>query len=214
MKRYILLITIFVNIWAYASAQTFSQSAIPDSVWARMQGKSVPQGSNVKRSSLRYLRLSYYNSAGRAEVGEMICNRKIASAVVEIFRSLYEIKYPIGRIALIDDYGADDVRSMEANNTSCFCYRMKTGGKTISKHGLGLAIDINPLYNPYVKGKTVSPPSGRPYSTDRSSHKDNPMIITYGDPCYRIFTSHGFRWGGAWKTLKDYQHFEWHTVEK
>lgn len=190
-----------------AEAQIFEQYSIPDSIWTRMQGKSYPKGCTMPRSELRYLRLSYYDAEAKVCVGEMVCNRAIAQDLVEIFRELYGNRYRIGRMTLIDDFNADDNRSMEANNTSCFCYRKMTNGNAISKHGLGMAIDINPLYNPYVKGKQVEPEAGRKYAFNRTK-ANVPMLIDRNDLCYKLFTKHGFRWGGAWRSAKDYQHFE------
>lgn len=189
-------------------AQTFTQSRIPDDVWKRMQGRSVPKGCTVKRAELRYLRLSYWDADGVEQVGEMVCNRLIANDLIDIFKQLYDKKYIIGRMALIDDFGASDERSMTNNNTSCFCYRPIAGTKKLSKHSRGMAVDINPLYNPCVKRGKVSPAAGEKYAFRRNTRTDIPMKIDISDLCYRLFISHGFKWGGAWKTTKDYQHFE------
>lgn len=180
----------------------FTSSPIPDSVFQRMKGKSFGANCTVSRSSLRYLRVLHCNADGKTQVGEMVCNKAIAADLIDIFRQLYDAHYRIVRMVLIDDYDADDERSMTANNTSCFNFRIMTGSKTnrVSKHGMGLAVDINPRYNPYVKGNKVSPSNAGKYAT-------NPEI-TRKDLCYRLFTQHGFKWGGAWRTLKDYQHFE------
>ena len=126
------------------------------------------------------------------------------------FAELYRQKYPIERIRPISDYDNDDERSMQANNTSCYCYRPIAGSTKLSNHARGIAIDINPLYNPCVRRKKdgtlkVEPATGRPY-VDRS--KSFKYKITTNDLCYRLFLQHGFRWGGSWRTLKDYQHFE------
>ncbi|MBQ0074308.1 MAG: M15 family metallopeptidase [Prevotella sp.] len=191
----------------------FTQQEIPDDVFRRMQGKSFAKGCTTKRSDLRYLRLLHCNMNGDTQVGEMVCHRTIAAALIDIFRALYESGYRIERMVLIDDYDADDERSMSANNTSCFNFRFMTGSRTrVSLHGRGLAVDINPRYNPYInkKGK-VSPINGKAYAYNRTSStlgnvKD--VIIRRGDICHRLFLKHGFVWGGAWKSLKDYQHFE------
>ena len=109
------------------------------------------------------------------------------------------------RSRLIDDFDGDDVRSMEANNTSCFNYRTKTSGSSLSAHARGMAVDVNPLQNPYVKGEVVEPAAAAEFA-DRSvdfAHK-----ITDDDLCCRLFRSRGFQWGGAWNSVKDYQHFE------
>lgn len=185
----------------------FTSQEIPDAVFRRMQGKSFAQGCTTPRSQLRYLRVLHRNRDGKAQVGELVCHHTIAAALLDIFRQLYDANYCIERMVLIDNYDADDIRSMEANNTSCFNFRFMTGSRTrVSKHGMGLAIDINPLYNPYVKGNFVSPASGKAYARNRSSRQ--PMVIMQGDLCHRLFLSHGFKWGGAWKSPKDYQHFE------
>ena len=122
---------------------------------------------------------------------------------------LYQASYPIERIRLIDEYGGDDTLSMEANNTSCFNYRVVDGTSSLSRHAYGLAVDINPLYNPYVtypNGKRRVSPAASEIYADRSL--DFPAKIDKNDLCYQLFTEHGFTWGGNWKTMKDYQHFQ------
>ena len=156
------------------------------------------------------LRVQYVDFQVKKQCGELICNKVIASDLREIFEELYNAKYPIERIRPISEYGNDDERSMQANNTSCYCYRVVEGSTKLSKHAQGLAIDINPLYNPCVKRKKdgtllIQPATGKPY-VDRS--KKFKYKITRQDLCYRLFTERGFRWGGAWRSLKDYQHFE------
>ena len=208
MKRIITFIVWFTTLTA--NAQTFTIDTISDAVFQRMQGKSYKKDCTVPRSELRYLRLSHYDSQGKEHVGELVCNKKISSDLKEIFKELYQQKYPIERMRLIDDYDADDERSMQANNTSCFNFRTIAGSKKLSKHSLGMAIDINPLYNPYVKrskdGKLlVQPANARKYS-DRSKRWN--YKLEKGDLCYRLFIKHGFKWGGSWTNSKDYQHFE------
>ena len=94
---------------------------------------------------------------------------------------------------------------MAADNTSCFNYRPKTGMRELSKHALGLAVDINPLENPYVRSSRVCPAAGATYA-DRT--KDFPHKIDRNDLCYKLFRERGFTWGGAWRSVQDYQHFE------
>lgn len=193
-----------------ANAQTFTVDTISDAVFQRMQGKSYKAGCTVPRSELRYLRLSHFDASGQEHIGELVCNRLIADDLKEIFRELYRHKYPIERMRLIDDYDADDERSMQDNNTSCFNYRPIAGSNKLSKHSRGLAIDINPLYNPCVRqqkdGTTiVQPANGKAYAK-RKTRK--PYMIDSNDLCYQLFIRHGFKWGGAWRSLKDYQHFE------
>ena len=200
------LLTALLFCWVCPTeAQTFRIDTISDAVFQRMQGKSYPEGCIVSRSELRYLTVSHYDHQGKTHTGELVCNKRIATDLIDIFRSLYKAHYPIERMRLIDDYEADDERSMRANNTSCFCYRAVSGSKKLSKHAQGLAIDINPLYNPYQKGAKVQPANARRYCNRAASF---PYKIEKGDLLYRLFVSHGFSWGGSWRSLKDYQHFE------
>lgn len=188
-----------------AFVPVFTAEPIPAAVEARMRGVSYPDDAEVKLSDLRFLRLAYVDFEGREQIGELVCNKAIADDLVAIFRELFEARYPIRSIRLIDDFGGDDEASMEADNTSCFNYRKKTGMRALSKHALGLAIDINPFENPYVRPSRVRP-SGASAFADRS--KDFPHKIDKEDLCYRLFRAHGFSWGGTWRSVRDYQHFE------
>lgn len=213
MRRFLfILFTIHFSLFTPigVAAQEFSVQPIPDSVFQRMQGRSWPEDCTVRRADLRYLRLSHFDAGKQEHVGEMVCNKAIADDLLEIFRELYRQKYPIQRIRLIDDYEADDERSMRDNNSSCFCYRRVSGTTKLSKHAMGMAVDINTLYNPYVRtGKNgcriVEPATATKY-VDRS--KAFPYKIVKGDLLYRLFLQHGFKWGGSWRTMKDWQHFE------
>lgn len=205
-----ILCLMLMHLMADASAQTFVAEKIPDKVWDRMQGRSYPDNCNVPREELRYLQMSHFDFNGQEHVGQMICHRNIAEDLLFIFRKLYEAKYPIATMRLIDEYEASDSLSMMANNTYCFCYRYVANSKKLSKHSMGMAVDINPLYNPclYVRSGKVMPPEGEAYAYNRITRKDIPGKIDTSDLCYRLFISRGFRWGGHWRSLKDYHHFE------
>lgn len=156
------------------------------------------------------VQVEHVDFQGRTQQGLIVCNKAIANDLREIFAELYKAEYPIERIRPISEYGNDDERSMRANNTSCYCYRVVEGSTKLSNHARGMAVDVNPLYNPCVRRRKdgtmlVQPATGKPY-TDRA--KPFKYKITRHDLCYRLFTQHGFRWGGNWKTVKDYQHFE------
>ena len=156
------------------------------------------------------LTIQHIDAEGVTHEGVLICNQAISRDLKEIFAELYKAKYPIERIRPISEYDNDDERSMQANNTSCYCYRTVEGTTKLSKHARGLAVDINPLYNPCVRRRKdgtllVQPSTGKPYIDRRKHHK---YKITQQDLCYRLFLEHGFTWGGAWRSLKDYQHFE------
>ena len=196
---------------------SFYYEPLSDEMIARITGISYPiteadEELFISYEDLRYLKVLYYDFDGNVQEGELICNASIADDLKEVFYALYENKYPIEKIRLIDEYAGDDTASMEDNNTSCFNYRVVDGSTSLSKHALGCAIDINPFYNPYVvfnrneSGQTYISPKGSEIYADRSqsfSYK-----IDENDLCYRLFKEHGFTWGGDWKSCKDYQHFQ------
>ena len=184
----------------------FSVQMVPPEVEARMRGCSYPDDARIPLSELRYLRLSHYDFDGCPQTGEMVCNAAIAEDLREIFQALFEAEYPIRSIRLVDDFGASDEASMQADNTSCFNYRTRTGQSRLSNHALGLAVDINPLENPYVGRNGRVEPQGAERFSDRTA--DFPHKIDREDLCYRLFRAHGFSWGGAWWSVRDYQHFE------
>lgn len=189
----------------------FTSDTLSDALFRTMTESSYRHRPPVTRSELRYLRVLHHDGHGHVRVGEMVCHRAIARDLLEIFRELYKASYPIERMELVDRYGGDDERSMSANNTSCFNHRPVTGRKvTLSRHAYGMAVDINPLYNPYCKQRAdgswkVSPATATKY---RNRVAQFPYKITRGDLLYRLFIQHGFTWGGGWKSCKDYQHFE------
>lgn len=166
----------------------------------------------VTYDDLCYLSVLYYDFNGEVQSGELICNKKIADDLAEIFYELYLNEYQIEKMILVDEYNADDTASITDNNTSCFNYRVVDGTTTLSKHALGCAIDINPFYNPYIvfnkdgSGETYISPPGSEIYADRS--KDFPYKIDENDLCYKLFKAHGFTWGGDWNSCKDYQHFQ------
>ena len=188
----------------------FAAEPIPDGVWQRMQGKSYKDNPYIGRSDLRHIRALHWDYDEQIHVGEMICNAIIADRVVSILHQLFDARYPIQRMLLPDVYDADDETQMRDNNSSCFCYRAVSGSTKLSKHARGLAIDINPLYNPYYKDRAdgtrlIQPATAAQYC-DRT--KTFPYKIDHNDLCFRLFTQAGFEWGGNWKSTKDFQHFE------
>lgn len=190
-------------------ADSFYYEEISMEIKDRINGKSYGEDCNVPYEELRYVSVLYWGFDHQPQVGELIVNKAIAEDVIEIFSELYEAKYPIERMVLVDEYAADDNTSMAANNSSAFNYRVIEGTNRISKHSYGLAIDINPLYNPYVHTvdgeRVVTPVEGAKYE-DRSL--DCPYYIHAEDICYQAFINRGFTWGGDWKDQKDYQHFQ------
>lgn len=182
----------------------FTLRPIPEEVFRRMEGKSFPADCTTPRSELRYLRVLHRGFDALTHVGELVCHQTVAEDLLEVLRLLWEADYPIEKMRLIDDYDADDEKSMADNNSSCFCFRRVAGKDELSKHALGWAIDINPLYNPYLTERGYTPLNAGAY-VDRS--RDFPYKIDENDLCYRLLTERGFEWGGHWSHAKDYQHF-------
>ena len=187
----------------------FYQETLSDTLIERITGSSYHENDDISIDQLRFLHVLYYDFNNEIKEGELICNELIADDLLEIFSTLYDNAYQIDKMQLIDVYDADDDLSCADDNTACFNYRVIAGSKTLSKHALGMAIDINPFYNPYVTypdGKERISPAGSEIYADRST--DDPHMIQRGDLCYQLFIDHGFTWGGEWKSLKDYQHFQ------
>ena len=193
----------------------FSVREISDDLFDRMKrGNTYKKDCIVPRKDLRYLLVLHKDKDGNTHQGEMVVHKLIANDVLEIFEKLYDAGYPIERMVLPDNYLADDEIMMRDNNSSSFNFRLVSHTDRISKHGLGMAVDINTLYNPYHKiitnkdGTTlelIEPATGAAY-LDRT--RDFDYKIEKGDLCYKLFTEKGFVWGGEWPDRKDYQHFE------
>lgn len=169
----------------------------------RMVGVSWREGCPVPLEQLRYLQLRHVGLDGAAHTGELVVHADVVDDVVAAFGRLYELRFPIERMRLVDDYGADDDASMRANNTSAFNCRTVAGTDRWSNHAHGLAVDINPLRNPYVRGDRIDPPEGAAYA-DRSNRR--PGMLHAGSPEVAAWTDRGWDWGGSWSSGQDYQH--------
>ena len=189
-------------------AEGFYYEPVSDALKDRITGVSYKENDIIDYSDLRYLTIKYVDFDGDTQVGELLVNVQIAEDVLAIFKELYDIGYQIEKVRLIDDYNGDDDASMADNNTSAFNFRTIDGTDEISDHSYGMAIDINPLYNPYVRTgygeRDVLPVNGSIYA-DRT--QDFEHKIVKGDECYNAFISRGFKWGGEWTGYIDYQHF-------
>jgi hypothetical protein len=171
----------------------------------RVEGSSWRPGCPVGLARLRLLELRHWGFDGEPHRGRLIVHRGHDREILGVFRRLYRQRFPVRRMDLIERYGADDHRSMNADNTSGFNCRFVAGTSRWSEHAYGRAIDINPIENPYVSGDHVSPPAGRPYA-DRS--RDAEGMIHDGDLVVRAFAKAGWEWGGDWRgETRDYQHF-------
>lgn len=186
---------------AQASGETYSMRGVT----AQDLPHSWRPGCPVGPSQLRLVKVPYYGFDGRWHQGELVVRTEAANAVGRTFVRLYQQHFPIRVMKRVDAYGGDDDRSMAADNTSGFNCRAAVGGSgSWSEHAYGLAVDINPVENPYVHGGTVDPPSGKPYVQRSPTRKG---MVAAGGPVVRAFAAIGWRWGGSWSSSKDYQHF-------
>ena len=149
--------------------------------------------------------MTHVNFNGESVIGHLIVAAEIGTEVLEIFQEIYEAAFPIHSIRLIDYFGASDYESMAANNSHAFNFRYIAGTNVISRHGFGMAIDINPIQNPYYRHGVIWPAAGEPY-LDRSYIR--PGMIIPGDAVYTAFIGRGWIWGGNWTSPRDYHHFE------
>ena len=187
-----------------APAYDASIHRLPAGIRDLMTGSSWRPGCPVPLHDLRLVRLRYWGFDGEAHRGRLVVHRAWARGIANVFGELYEARFPIRRMRLVDRYGADDMRSMRADNTSAFNCRYRGGECCVwSQHAYGRAVDINPVENPWVGPWGVSPPNGAAYA-DRTPLRRG-MIGPRG-PVVEAFAGIGWGWGGTWRSSKDYQH--------
>jgi hypothetical protein len=197
---------------AQAESVAVKQAPIPDAVWQEMAGKSWhPDRGCPSRVNLVLLTVPYRNFADQTAIGELVVAKSVAPALVRIFSEIYRSPLRIERMERIDKYGGSDDASMAVNNTSAFNCRTVAGSRNLSAHAFGMAIDINPVQNPYVERTEVDPPEGRAFDSvakRQAAHdRGQPGIILAGGPAVTAFKQNGWKWGGDWTSMKDYQHF-------
>lgn len=197
----------FLGVGFQGRSETFHGTVEPidSQLRQRMTGVSWHRGCPVGLGQLRLLRVTHWGFDGEVHRGRLVVNRDSAKPMLRTVRELFELRFPIRRMRLVDAYGADDHRSMAADNTSAFNCRFVAGTSRWSEHAYGHAIDVNPVENPYVTADGyVSPPAGAPYR-DRSQRAHG--LIHRRGPVVRAFAVNGWEWGGNWSWPRDYQHF-------
>lgn len=183
-----------------------SVEAVPPDLQARMTGVTWRPGCPVGFADLRLVTVSYIDDNRQVQDGQLVVHADAADAMVRVFRRLFELRFPVHRIALADEVGGDDDELTRQNITSAFNCRTVEGSSTLSQHAYGRAIDVNPCVNPWVRRDgTVKLPECRPYADRRRT--DVPGMIKAGDGVVQAFAEVGWGWGGAWRSSKDYQHF-------
>jgi D-alanyl-D-alanine carboxypeptidase len=189
-----------------------SVEPLPQPVQAQLKsGGFWHQGCPVGLSGLRLLTVRHWGFDGRAHTGQLVVNRAAARPLARAFGRLYGLHFPIRHMLLDDMYGPKSGRPGNGDVTASFECRQAvpspcSGGRgtgSWSMHAYGLAVDVNPLENPYVGCGQSRDPAARPYF-DRSRHRKG--MVTRG--VIQAFGSIGWGWGGAWSgNTKDYMHF-------
>ncbi len=160
--------------------------------------------SPVGCDRLRLVTFSYYGFDDRVHSdGQIVVMDAVAEPVLQVFLKLRAMQFPIAKARLMDHYNGNDSASTADNNTSSFNARQSTGGSSLSMHAYGLAIDLNPVQNPYVTGRRVAPASAAVYA--------NRLLVRPGmaEKVIGAFAEEGFTvWGGRWRNPIDYQHFQ------
>jgi peptidoglycan LD-endopeptidase CwlK len=165
---------------------------------AALEGISIPQSIIDK---LVLVDVFYYSFDGNLHKGQLLINEAVKHDIIEIFEFIKESRFPIEKVIPIVKYDWSDEASTADNNTTAFNYRFVSGTRIVSNHAFGYAIDINPIQNPYIKRNKVLP-EGAVYDPDE------PGTITRDSQLVKEFKKRGWSWGGDWKSVKDYQHFE------
>lgn len=168
-------------------------------------GASWRPGCPVPPDELRAVELNHVGYDGGIHRGTIIVHRDVTAEVTDVFAQLYRARFPLASLRPVAELGGDDGASMAADNSSGFNCRTVTGGRFWSRHAFGLAIDLNPVENPYVAGGAVLPPAGSAY-LERSRY--HPGMIRPGDVVVAAFARVGWRWGGGFRAMPDYQHLE------
>ncbi|HVT62404.1 MAG TPA: M15 family metallopeptidase [Legionellaceae bacterium] len=215
MKKSLILLVLLAYaacIFSYSSQKSVSSMfkshvrSIPKSIANKMQQYSWHKECPVTLSQLAYVQVSYWGFDQKPHQGELIVHKELAEEVVTIFKSLFQHRFPIHSMRLIEHFQGNDALSMAANNTSAFnCRPVIDRPGEFSQHSYGRAIDINPLLNPYINGQNISPPEGNIY---QNRHQFAPGKIVKDDFVFDLFIKHGWDWGGLWFDVQDYQHFE------
>jgi len=210
MRLYTFLF-VLATVLVYAEFSAMVQPIDPIMKQRMIKGKSWHRGCPVPLSDLRYIRLTHKDFYRSDRTGELIVHKSIAGEVAEIFRELYEADYPIRQMQLVSDFHGSDWQSIEADNTSAFnCRNVSTGTHKWSRHAYGLAIDLNPIENPFVNkhGHIAHRAS---YRFKKRFHHNRSFadraVLLKKDKAVRIFEKHGWQWGGEFAPYKDYQHF-------
>ena len=215
--RYKLLFCFLLQANLYPISEDFAafSTEINSSIESRMKTSYNPKIATVKLKDLRYIVLKHWDFEHRIQFGELVVHKLVVEEIIEIFRELFDSKFPIERMQLIDKYPGGDSPSMVNNNTSALFVRNIANTEKLSNHSYGLAIDINPQQNPYLRKESNGDIYVEPI--DKHGHKylnrnrKNPGMITEDTLIYKLFTERGWEWGGECfedENIYDFHHFD------
>jgi hypothetical protein len=174
----------------------------------------IRAGAPVGCERLKLIKFSYLGFDGSIHAdGEIMVMDAAAENVLRVFTKLRDMRFPIAKAKLINHYDGSDDASIADNNTSAFNSRNVAGTSTLSLHAYGLAIDLNPVQNPYVQRSggnlTFSPPAGAAYANRLNGQPEKRLRMGMAESAIDVFADEGFSvWGGYWKSAIDYQHFQ------
>lgn len=220
VPRFLLLLTVLVPIVMHGSAHAADSSSriieIDQPACKALRDSGVMHATApVRCDQLRIVRFSYVGFDGRQhDDGEIMVMAAAAEQVQSLFDALLQRRFAIAGAKLMNRYHGDDQASMRDNNTSAFNDRAVTGSSAPSLHAYGLAIDINPVQNPFLQfgadGKaTFSPEDGSRYANRLQQRPGKSTRKGMAEDVVALFAEHGFViWGGDWDAPIDYQHFQ------
>ena len=165
-------------------------------------------GAKLGCDRLRLLKFRYFGFDDKIhDDGEIVVMDAAAPHVLRIFDALRKMRFPLFKVRPMNEYEGDDDASTRANNTSAFNDRNVSGGSMPSLHAYGLAIDLNPVQNPFLvrtgPSLRIDPPAGAHY-LNRMNERPG-----MAEAVIRLFADAGFLiWGGHWHNPIDYQHFQ------
>jgi D-alanyl-D-alanine carboxypeptidase-like protein len=190
-----------------------SVQPLPQPVQTQLKAAGVwHRGCPVGLSDLRLLTVSHRDFRGRTRTGQLVVNKSATAPLRRVFRRLYALRFPIRHLTLADAYAPEAQRPNDGDISGSFECRQAvpspcTGGRgtgTWSMHAFGLAVDINPVENPYVGPWGVSPPNGKTFVRRKPLRRG---MLSFHDRAWWAFHAIGWEWGGSWSWPRDYQHF-------
>ena len=184
---------------------------LPAPVKTELSGRYWHAGCPVPLSQLRLLTVTHWGFDGASHTGRLVVNRDAAAPLARVFAKLYELRFPIRHLQLDDAYGPESSRPADGDVSDSFecrqavpspCSGSSSSGHW-SNHAYGLAVDLNPVENPYVGCGATRDRASRPY-LDRT--RIRPGMVT--PAVVKAFAAIGWGWGGSWTgSTKDYMHF-------